>query len=84
MSTTPVKRKVYASTIGAGAGYTVSEFCLWIVDRIWWPADDVNPPLQVASMVGLVATVGFAFIAGWLAKEGIEIPVVEDDEPVVL
>lgn len=66
--TRPVERKVYASTLGAGAGVTVSEFSLWVVDRIWWPADNVVVPLPVASFVGLVVTVAFTFFAGWLAK----------------
>lgn len=68
MSGRPVERKVYASTIGAGAGLTVSEFALWIVDRIWWPADNADVPLPVAGFVSLVTTVAFTFIAGWLAK----------------
>lgn len=66
--TRPVERKVYAGAIGAGAGLTVSNFCLWIVDRIWWPSESVDIPLPVADFVGLLATVGFAFLAGYLAK----------------
>lgn len=66
--TRPVERKVYAGAIGAGAGLTVSNFALWIVDRIWWPSDAVEIPLPVADFVSLLTTVGFAFVAGWLAK----------------
>ena len=64
----PVERKVLAGTIGAGAGVTISDFALWVVDTIWWPADDATVPVPVAGFVSLIVTTGFAFIAGWLAK----------------
>lgn len=67
----PVSGKVYAATIGAGVGATVSEFGLWIVDRIWWPSPDVDIPSPVANMVLLVVTTGLAFISGYFAKHGV-------------
>lgn len=66
--TRPVERKVYAATIGAGAGLTVSNFALWGADALWWPSPDVNVPVPVASFVELIVTVGLAFLGGWLAK----------------
>lgn len=68
MSNRPVERKVYAATIGAGAGLTVSDFALWVVDRVWWPAETDIVPLPVAGFVNLIVTVAFTFGAGWLAK----------------
>lgn len=80
MTSKPTERKVYASTIGAGAGFTVSAFALWAVDAIWWPSPDVDIPDPVAGFVGLVITVGLTFISGWLAKHGdYETEYVEDD-----
>lgn len=63
----PVERKVYAATIGAGAGLTVSNFALWAADTIWWPGTE-EVPLPVAGFVELIVTVGLAFLGGWLAK----------------
>jgi hypothetical protein len=62
-----VERKVYASTLGAGAGTIVSEFALWGVREIWWP-DYETIPTPVASFVELIVIVGFTFFAGWWAK----------------
>jgi hypothetical protein len=68
MSLRPTERKVYAATLGAGAGTIVSEFVMWGIDSIWWPADSVNPPGPVASLVNLLIPMLVAFGAGWLAK----------------
>lgn len=40
----PVERKVYAATLGAGAGTIVSDFALWGVDQLWWPSPEVDIP----------------------------------------
>lgn len=64
----PVERKVYAATIGAGAGTIVSNFVLWAVDAIWWPANDASPPDPVAAFINLVIPAALAFALGWLAK----------------
>ena len=83
--TRPIERKVYASTIGAGAGVTVSDFVLWGVDQIWWPAEADTVPLPVAGFVSLVTTVVFTFVAGWLAKHDpgyVEIGQESDVEPL--
>jgi len=64
----PTERKVYAATLGAGAGTIVSDFVMWGIDSIWWPASDVNPPAPVASFVNLVVPAALAFALGWLAK----------------
>lgn len=77
----PVERKVYAGTIGAGAGLTISEFALWIADQIWWPAEDAIVPTPVAGFVNLVVTVGCAFLFGWLAKHDPGYVMI-DQEPV--
>lgn len=63
----PIERKVYASTIGAGAGLTVSNFALWIADTIWWPGDTAVPG-PVADFVVLVVTIGLTFLGGYFAK----------------
>lgn len=68
-----VDRKVYAATLGTGAGVTVSAFALWIVDQVWWPAEEVDIPLPVAGFVSLIVTVGFTFVSGWLAKSGVTV-----------
>lgn len=68
MSNRPVERKVYAATIGAGAGLTISNFALWAADTVWWPSPDANVPDPVAGFVELIVTVGLAFLGGWLAK----------------
>jgi hypothetical protein len=70
MSTQPVSGKVYASTIGAGVGATVSEFGLWVVDRIFWPSPDIDIPPPVAAFVTLVIVTGLAFLSGYFAKHG--------------
>lgn len=75
----PVERKVYAATIGAGAGLTVSNFVLWAVDTIWWPETTVEIPLPVAAFVELIVTVGLAFVAGYFAKH--DPGYVEIDQP---
>jgi hypothetical protein len=64
----PVERKVYASTIGAGVGLTVSNFALWAADTLWWPAESATVPEPVAAFVELVVTIGLAFLGGYLAK----------------
>lgn len=66
----PVERKVYAATIGAGAGTVVSDFVLWGIDQIWWPSEEVDIPLPVAGFSSLLVTVGMTFLAGWWAKHG--------------
>jgi hypothetical protein len=81
----PVERKVYAASIGAGAGLTVSNFALWAADSIWWPSPDANVPDPVAGFVELVVTVGLAFLGGWLAKHDpgyVEIDQVDTLEPL--
>lgn len=68
----PVERKVYAATLGSGAGTIVSGFALWGVDQIWWPSEDIDIPLPVASFVELIVIVGFTFLSGFMAKHGAE------------
>lgn len=68
MNNRPTERKVYAATIGAGAGTIVSEFILWALDSAFWPADNVNVPFPVAAFVNLVIPAALAFGLGWLAK----------------
>lgn len=68
----PTNRKVFASTIGAGAGVTVSGFALWVADQIWWPSETADVPVPVAAFIGLVVTTGLTFISGWLTKQGVD------------
>lgn len=75
----PVERKVYAATLGAGAGTIVSDFALWGVDQLWWPSPEVDIPTPVASFVGLIITVGLTFLTGWLAKQGLEVDYSQPD-----
>lgn len=64
----PVERKVYAASLGAGAGTIISDFALWGIDQIWWPSEEAIVPLPVAGFVGLIVTVGLTFLSGWWAK----------------
>lgn len=64
----PVERKVYAASLGAGVGTIISDFALWGIDQIWWPAEEEIVPLPVAGFVALIVTVGLTFISGWWAK----------------
>lgn len=73
----PVEGKVWASTVGGGAGATVSSFVLWILGVLVWGAPSnassatdavAAVPFPVIGVVGLVITVGGVFIGGYLAK----------------
>jgi hypothetical protein len=64
----PTERKVYAATLGAGAGTIISEFALWGADAIWWPDPNVGIPTPVAAIINLAVIAGFTYGAGWLAK----------------
>ena len=69
----PTETKVYAGTAGAGAGFIVSQFILWLLGCWAWGAswsaakslDAVSAvPGQVAAMIGLIVTAAGAWIAG--------------------
>jgi len=73
----PVEAKVYAATIGTGAGAVVSAFIVWLLGVIVWRAPFTAPgaaeavasvPGPVTAIVGLVITVGSSFIGGYWAK----------------
>jgi hypothetical protein len=72
----PVEFKVVAGTSGAGAGFIVSQFILWLIGCwAWgasWAADKAVDaiaavPQPAAEMIGLVVTVLGAYIFGYLA-----------------
>ena len=78
MSTTaPVEAKVYAATIGTGAGAVVSAFVVWLLGVLIWAAPFTAPgateavaavPGPVVAIVSLVITVGSTFLGGYVAK----------------
>ena len=72
----PVEFKVVAGTSGAGAGFILSQFILWLLGCwAWgasWAADNAVKaiaavPQPAAEMIGLVVTVIGAYIFGYLA-----------------
>lgn len=71
-----IERKVYAATLGTGAGAAVSAFLLWVLGVMFWGADAsaaaagdaiAAVPSPVAGMVAMVITAGGAFLSGYLA-----------------
>jgi len=75
-SKAPVEFKVVAGTSGAGAGFILSQFILWLLGCwAWgasWAADKAVDaiaavPQPAAEMIGLVVTVIGAYVFGWLA-----------------
>lgn len=78
MSTTnPIEGKVWAATVGTGAGAVVSGFVVWLLGVLVWQAPFTSEgatqavasvPGPVVAIVGLVITVGGAFIGGYSAK----------------
>lgn len=72
----PVEFKVVAGASGAGAGFVVSQFVLWLLGCwAWgasWSANDAVDaiaavPRPAAEMIALVITVASGFFFGWLA-----------------
>jgi hypothetical protein len=75
-SRAPVEFKVVAGTSGAGAGFVVSQFVLWLLGGWVWGASWTSNagidaiaavPQPAAEMIGLVVTVIGAYVFGWLA-----------------
>ncbi len=73
----PIESKVYASTIGTGAGAAVSAFALWLLGVLVWGVPDTAAragdaiaavPLPVAGLIGVAITAGGGFLAGWKAR----------------
>jgi hypothetical protein len=84
----PIEGKVWAGTVGSGAGATVSAFTLWLLGVTIWHAPSTSEaagiavtsvPLPVAGIVALLITVGGTFVAGYMAKHTVRpAPAVED------
>ena len=68
MSNMPIERKVYAGTLGAGAGTAISGIIIYTMDSIWWPSPTEEVPTPVAAFISLVVITGLSFLSGWLAK----------------
>lgn len=73
----PVEAKVYAATIGGGAGAIVSAFLVWLLGVLVWDAPSTSAaaaeavaavPGPVTAIVGLIITVGSTFLGGYLAR----------------
>ena len=71
-----VESKVYAATLGSGAGAILSGFLLWVLGVTFWHSsasagDAVAAvaavPAPVALVVGLVFTVAGTFLSGFQA-----------------
>lgn len=83
---TPVHKRVWAGTIGAGTGATISTLILWLLGVIVWDqpataagAEDAITavPAPVAAAVLLAVTVGLTFLAGWLPADDTTDPAAE-------
>lgn len=73
----PVEGKVWAGTVGGGAGTTISTFFIWLLGiTIWNAPSDADGahealsavPFPVVAMIVLVLGVGGYFLGGYLAK----------------
>lgn len=73
----PVEAKVWAATVGGGAGAVVSYALIWLLGVLVWDAPpDADSdmaaisavPVPIASLVTLTVTAVGAFTAGWRAK----------------
>ena len=71
-----IESKVYAATLGSGAGTILSGFLLWILGVTFWGASSDAAqsvtaasavPAPVAALVTLLLTIGGAFAAGYAA-----------------
>lgn len=76
-SSAPVEGKVWASTVGAGAGTVTAGFLTWLLGVSLWgaPSDAAHAvqavqavPAPVSLMLGLALSVGATFMAGYQAK----------------
>lgn len=74
---TPVENKVWAGTIGGGAGAAIATFVIWMFGVTVWNvvasadnADDAIAavPFPVVGIVYLLLSTGGTFLAGYLAK----------------
>lgn len=74
-ATAPIESKVYAATVGTGAGAIVSAFVLWLLGvTVWGVAFTANAatdaiaavPAPISGMVGLLITVAGSFAGGYL------------------
>ena len=76
-SKAPIEGKVWAATVGTGAGAVVSAFTVWLLGVLIWAAPFTAAgataavaavPGPVSAIVGLIITVGSSFFGGYLAK----------------
>lgn len=76
---TPIRPKVLAATLGAGAGATISAFVLWLLGVLVWRAHGGAPsatvavaavPGPVSGVVLLAVTLGLTFAAGYTKSDG--------------
>ncbi len=77
MNASPIEGKVWAATVGTGAGAMVSGFIVWLLGVVVWQSPFTaagatqavaSVPSPVVGIVGLVITVGAAFLGGYWAK----------------
>jgi len=73
----PTENKVWAATIGSGAGLAISQAVLWLLGVTVWGASGSAPkaadavaavPAPIAAFLAVLLTVGLAYAAGWAAK----------------
>ncbi len=71
-----VESKVYAATLGSGAGAILSGFLLWVLGVTFWHSGSsatnavaaaAAVPAPVAALVALVLTIGGTFASGFAA-----------------
>ncbi len=98
MSKNVVEAKVYAATLGGGAGTILSQFLLWVLGVLFWHASGAAEhavaaaaavPQPVAGLIDLILAVGGAFLGGYLAphtprSELLPVPEPVPEPPIVL
>lgn len=90
--TDTIESKVYAATLGSGAGTILSGFLLWLLGITIWHSSSAATdavaavaavPAPVAAVVTLLLAIGGTFIGGYLAPHTSR-PVVTDPVPSVV
>jgi hypothetical protein len=71
-----IESKVYAATLGSGAGTILSGFLLWVLGVTAWHSDNAAGnavaaasavPAPVAALVTLLLAIGGTFLGGYVA-----------------
>lgn len=64
-----VEPKTAAATVaGGGSAAVVTPFVLWGIDELWFGGGELDVPLPVVGIVGLIVTGACTFAAGYYAR----------------